>query len=100
MSVLITLKFPVSAEVVEKMVDVHRDTMMSIIEDGRRHGCLHHAFAAHPDGDWMVIDEWPDEQSFQRFYSGQEDIPKLVATVGAGEPTVAVHRIIDTPDRF
>jgi quinol monooxygenase YgiN len=100
MSVVITVTFPVSAEVVENMVDDHREMMMSIVEDGRRQGCLHHAFAADPDGRWTAIDEWPDEESFQRFFAGQQDIPKLVAAFGAGEPTVAVHRLMDTPDRF
>src|ERR1700712_2152705 len=101
MSVMITIKFPVTAEVMEKVVNDHREMMMAIIEDGKRQGAIHHQFAEDTDGGALVIDEWPDEQSFYRFFAGQEDIKKVTAAAGvASEPTVTVYRLLETPDRF
>lgn len=101
MSVLITVKFPVSADVMEKTVAEHHDTMMSIIDEGRRHGCVHHAFVEDTDGTAMVVDEWPDEASFRRFFGGQDDIKTVMGAAGVtSEPVVAVHRVLDTADRF
>jgi hypothetical protein len=101
MSVLITIKFPVTAETMERVVDDHHDTMMAIIEDGRRQGAIHHQFTADPDGAAVVVDEWPDEETWQRFFAQQDDIKKVMSAAGvASEPTVTVYRILDTPDRF
>jgi hypothetical protein len=101
MSVMIAIKFPVSADVMEKVVNDHRETMMSIIEDGKSYGAIHHQFAADPDGAAMVVDEWPDEESFHRFFGQQDDIKKVMAAAGvASEPTITVYRIMDTADRF
>ena len=102
MSVMLTVKFPtVPAANQEKIVDDYRDTMMEIIEDAKRHGALHHFFAEDTDGNLLVVDEWPDEESWQQFFADQEDIKKVMAAAGATtEPTVTTYRILDTPDRF
>lgn len=101
MSVMITIKFPVTAEVMEKVVNDHRDLMMEIIEDGKRQGALHHQFAADTDGGALVVDEWEDEQSFHRFFAAQEGIKKVMEAAGvASEPTVTTYRLLETPDRF
>ena len=48
-----------------------------------------HFFAEDTDGNLLVVDEWPDEESWQRFFAGQEDIKKVMAAAGATtEPTV------------
>ena len=46
------------------------------------------------DGDEVIaIDEWPDEESFQGFFEGQQDIPKVMQAAGAqGEPEVEFYR--------
>src|SRR5690349_12309751 len=101
MTVMITIKFPVTAETMEKVVNDNRETMLGIIEDGKRQGAIHHQFAEDTDGGALVIDEWPDEASFHRFFESQEDIKKVMAQAGvASEPMVTVHRLLDTPDRF
>jgi hypothetical protein len=101
MSVMITIKFPVTAEIMEKVVNDHREMMMAITEDGKRQGAIHHQLAEDTDGGALVIDEWPDEQSFYRFFAGQEDINKVTTAAGVtSEPTVTVYRLLETPDRF
>ncbi|MCD2195450.1 hypothetical protein LQ327_18935 [Actinomycetospora endophytica] len=101
MSVVITVKFPVSADTMERVVTANADTMQAIAADGRRHGTIHHQFTADPDGNAVVIDEWPDEDSFHRFFDAQDDIKKVMAEAGVtGPPEVTVYRTLDTPDRF
>jgi hypothetical protein len=48
-----------------------------------------------------VIDEWPDAESFQKFFAGQADIPKVMAAGGIqGQPEITVMRKMDMPDEF
>jgi quinol monooxygenase YgiN len=100
-SVVVTIKFPVSAETLEKVVLDNTATMAAISEDGRRHGTIHHQFVQDPDGSAVVVDEWPDEESFQRFFDEQQDIRTIMAQAGVTEPPqVRVYQVLDTPDRF
>jgi len=41
-----------------------------------------HFFAEDTDGNLLVVDEWPDEESWQRFFAGQEDIKKVMDDEG------------------
>lgn len=105
MSYMITVKFPAisaaTAETVARDQEVER--LKGIIEDGQRHGCIHHMFTEDTDGAVMVVDEWPDEATFQRFFEGQKEIPKVTEAMGGSPdaaPEVTTRRILDTPDRF
>ncbi|HEY2196078.1 MAG TPA: hypothetical protein VGH76_27800 [Actinomycetospora sp.] len=101
MSVVITITFPISAGTMEKVVLDNAATMAAISEDGRRHGAIHHQFVRDPDGNAVALDEWPDLESFHRFFDAQEDIKKVMAEAGVtGPPEVRVYPVLDTPDRF
>jgi hypothetical protein len=100
-SVVVTVKFPVSAETLEKVVHANAATMVAIGEDGRSQGAIRHTFVEDSDGGAMVIDEWADADSFHRFFSDQQDIRDVMAQAGVTEPpTITIHRVLDTPDRF
>jgi hypothetical protein len=101
-SVIVMLKFATSGETVAKVARENAATMQSIIEDGRRHGAIHHQFVEDPDdGGAVVLDEWPDAESFHRFFGAQQDIPGIMAKAGVTEPPVVrVYQVLDTPDRF
>jgi hypothetical protein len=46
-----------------------------------------------------VIDEWPDAESFQRFFDSQPDIPRVMQEGGVrGAPQISFYRKLDTPD--
>ena len=48
-----------------------------------------------------MIDEWPDEASFQNFFASQAEIPDIMRDAGArGEPQISFFRVLDTPDRI
>jgi hypothetical protein len=101
MSVLITLKFATSGETLAKVARENADTMLAIIEDGRRHGAIHHQFVEDPDGSAVVVDEWPDAETFHRFFGTQEDIRAIMERAGVTEPPeVRIYPVLDTPDRF
>jgi hypothetical protein len=105
MSYMITIKFPaVSAATAEGVArDQEADRLKRIIEDGQQHGCIHHMFTEDTDGAMLVVDEWPDEATFQRFMQGQQEISKVTEAMGGSPdaaPEVTTRRILDTPDRF
>ena len=50
----------------------------------------------------MVVDEWPDEQSFQNFFDENSlKIARVIAAAGlSGEPEVVFWRKLDTNDEI
>ncbi len=101
MSVLITITFAVDAETLQKVVLENAATMNAISEDGRRHGALRHQFVRDPDGSAVAVDEWPDVESFERFFGGQQDIREIMTKAGVTEPPeVRVYPVLPTSDRF
>ena len=47
----------------------------------------------------MVVDEWPDAESFQRFFEAdQPNIGPLMQEVGTGEPEITFWRKLETGD--
>lgn len=101
MSVVITVQIPVKAAALEGVSAEQGELMRTIAEDGRSKGATHHMFAADPDGNAVVVDEWESEDAFHAFFDSQPDVPKLMADLGAsGPPVVTAYRVLDTPDRF
>ena len=74
--------------------------MRSIADRGREQGAISHRFHATDEGDVMVVDEWPDAESFTRFFeSMQAEIGPLTQDAGAtGEPAVRFWRKLETGD--
>ncbi len=57
-----------------------------------------HRFYASGD-QIMVVDEWPDEQSFQTFFAAEEaNIGPLMAQVATSEPEITFWRTLETGD--
>jgi quinol monooxygenase YgiN len=100
MSVIMMLRLKADPDALERYAQENSELLKGIAEDGRSQGAIHHVFAA--DGDELVvIDEWPDEASFQGFFEGQQDIPKVMEGAGAqGEPDIRFLRVLDTGDAF
>jgi heme-degrading monooxygenase HmoA len=99
-SVYMSLRFEADAEKLEQVAGQNREMMQSIAERARDQGCIHHRFAAH-DGEVVVMDEWESPEAFQRFFEGDEDIPKLMQAVGVtSRPEPVFYRPLDTGDEF
>ena len=99
MSVIITLRTKGDAAELERRAKANPAAMAEIIETARRHGLIAHRFFGSDD-EIMVCDEWPDPQSFQRFFEeSRATIEPLMKEVGAdGAPEVTFWRQLETGD--
>jgi hypothetical protein len=84
----------------EVVMSSNAEMMRGIAEAGKAAGAIRHAFAGGDD-EILVIDEWPDEGSFQRFYESQPEIPRLMQEAGVkSAPQISFYRKLDTRDAF
>jgi hypothetical protein len=76
--------------------------MQSILEAAKGHGLIAHRFYGSEDGQIMVLDEWPDEQSFQSFFAEQQgSIQPLMEAAGiTSEPQIRFWRRLETHDEY
>jgi quinol monooxygenase YgiN len=98
MSVIMTLRAPGDPDKLEQLAAEKQDTLREIAERAKVAGAIAHRFYGS-EGQIMVVDEWPDPQSFQRFFeSEQETIGPMMAQVATGEPEITFWRKLETGD--
>ena len=100
MSVIVTLLMTGDATKLEEYAAANSDKMRSIVEAAQSHGVIAHRFYGSEDGQLLVVDEWPDANSFQTFFSEQQDAigPLMQAGGVTSEPQVTVWRKLETHD--
>ena len=100
MSVIMTLRVRGDVEELERRAGENPEAMRAIAERAKEHGVIAHRFYGSEDGRIMVVDEWPDPESFQRFFeSMRSEIEQLMEAVGvAEEPEVTFWRKLETHD--
>jgi hypothetical protein len=101
MSVIVILRIPGNPADLERYAaGPGGEVMRRIAEAGKAAGAIRHSFAGSDD-EILVVDEWPDAQSFQAFFAGQPEIPDVMRDGGAkGQPEISIYRKLDTPDQF
>jgi hypothetical protein len=101
MSVIMTAWAQGDPRKVEEYAAANRDTMDTVLESAKSHGVIAHRFYGS-QGQIMVIDEWPDEQSFQAFFEeNQAQIGPIFEAAGAqGEPGINFWQKLDTNDDY
>jgi hypothetical protein len=101
MSVIMALRMTVDPARFEQTANDNEEHLKAIAEQAKQAGAIKHAFFAG-EGEVMVVDEWPDEQSFLGFFEAQGGpIGELMQSAGvSNEPQPTFWRAIDTPDRF
>jgi hypothetical protein len=101
MSVLMMLRAKGDPALLEKRAGENPDGMRAIAEDAKKAGLIAHRFYGSDDGQIMVVDEWPDPESFQRFFAASRDqIDPMMAEVGVtSEPEVTFWRELATHDQ-
>jgi heme-degrading monooxygenase HmoA len=73
MSVIMTLEAAGDAKALEKYAADNTDKMKAVLEAAKRHGLIAHRFRGSADGSKvMVVDEWPDRESFESFFQEQQ----------------------------
>src|SRR3982751_458925 len=100
MSVIMTLRVGGDAAELERRAAENPEAMRSIANQAKEHGLIAHRFYASEGGEVLVIDEWPDAESFQRFFeSMRAEIEGMMAEVGAtGQPEITFWRELETND--
>ena len=100
MSVIMTLRVKGDPKKLEERAGHNPDAMREIAERAKDHGLVAHRFYGSDDGQIMVVDEWPDEQSFQKFFEQEQgEIQPIMEAVGAtSEPRVVFWRKLETHD--
>jgi hypothetical protein len=102
-SIILTMEFPgVQVDKWKEAAQQQAERFKRIAEDGRSQGAIHHLCAATDDGTIVVVDEWDNNESWQRFFANQEEIKSFMSEFfpDAGQPIVRSYRVLDTPDRF
>jgi hypothetical protein len=100
MSVILTLTMDGDPQKLEQYASSNEDAMREIVQSAKGHGLIAHRFYGSQDGQIMVVDEWPDEQSFQTFFeenSGRIG-PMMEAAGATSEPQAKFWRKLDTHD--
>ena len=97
MSVIVTLRFNGDPAQMEAQAAAHPDRIHGILDQAKQHGLIAHRFYGS-DGQILVIDEWPDEASFQKFFDASPDIGELMKRAGAGEPDISFWHHLDVKD--
>lgn len=100
MSVMMTLWIQGDPKKLEDFASSNPDALRAISEQAQKHGAIAHRFYGSDDGQILVIDEWPDEQSFLTFFQEQrEPIGGLMRDVGVtSEPQPRFWRKLETGD--
>ena len=96
MSVLMTLRLQGDPKAVEA---TDHDTAKAITERAKKHGLISHHFYG-TDTEILVVDEWPDEQSFRSFFEeANPDIMGMMERAGVtGQPAPEFWRHLDVED--
>jgi hypothetical protein len=95
-SVLMTLRVSGDPKAVEATPP---DVLQTIVERAKGMGAISHHFYGSDD-EIFVVDEWPDEDSFQKFFESSPEIGDMMQRAGAGEPNVSFWHALDVTDGF
>src|SRR5436309_11566067 len=100
MSIIMTLRAKGDPSKMEQAAASDPDRMRSIAGQAKEHGVIAHRFYGSEDGSILVVDEWPDPESFQRFFESQRsEIEPLMRDAGvAAEPEITFWRKLETND--
>jgi hypothetical protein len=99
MSVIMTFVANGDPDELERRAAGNPDGMQAIAERAKANGLIAHRFYG-AEGKIMVVDEWPDPESFQRFFDEmRSEIEPMMREVGVtGEPEITFWRKLETHD--
>ena len=102
MAVMMGLRVAADPARFEQVVTSDPERLMGISQRAKDHGAISHRFYANDaGGEILVVDEWPDAESFQSFFSNSPDIAEMMAEAGVtSQPQPIFWRELDTPDKF
>jgi hypothetical protein len=100
MSVIMTLRANGDPEELERHAAGNPDAIRAISDRAKQHGVIAHRFYGSQDGQIMIVDEWPEPESFQAFFGEmQAEIEPLMRDVGVTDaPEVTFWRKLESHD--
>jgi heme-degrading monooxygenase HmoA len=101
MSVIVTLKLKGDPKRFEEFAAANVDRLRAISAEAQALGVIGHRFYGAEGNQILVIDEWPDADSFHRFFEGQADaIGPMMGEAGfEGEPEIMIWRELESHDQ-
>jgi hypothetical protein len=101
-SVLMTMVFKGDAAGLEEYAANNEGAMRGIVDHAVEHGLIAHRFYGSDSGQLMVVDEWPDAESFQSFFAHMADQigPIMDAAGVTEEPNPVFWRELDARDAY
>lgn len=103
MSVFMTLKIHGDPQALEEYAKENAAKLGDILEAAKRHGIIAHRFyGSDGGGGVLVLDEWPDRQSFEAFFAEQQaEIGQMMQAAGAtGQPEPEFWQQLSTGDAY
>jgi hypothetical protein len=100
MSVILTFRASGDAQELERRAAANPEAMRALSDRAKEHGLIAHRFYASDEGQIMVVDEWPDPESFQRFWDeNRAEIEPLMRDVGVtAPPEIVFWRKLESHD--
>lgn len=97
MSVLMTFRVAGNAQALE---DMDQSVLEGISARGREMGAIAHHFYGNGT-EILVVDVWPDAESFQAFFDASPEIKGLMDAAGVNsEPTIEFWEPLNVTDGF
>jgi heme-degrading monooxygenase HmoA len=102
MAVIMTMWMKGDPKKLESIAAEDPERLRGIAQRAQERGLIAHRFYGSGDGQIMVVDEWPDEQSFHDFFEAEaEQIRPLLEEVGVtSEPRSTFWRKIESHDEI
>jgi heme-degrading monooxygenase HmoA len=102
MSVIVMLQLEADPAKMEEYAAANKDKMAGIVDRAKSAGLIAHRFFGDDAGHVVVLDEWPDAESFQGFFSGAEsEIGPMMQEVGVTSPPQPQFlRVLETHDKY
>jgi len=98
MSVIMTMRFTGDPAKLEAVAAERHDELTAIVGRAKEAGVIAHRFYGG-DGKVMIVDEWPDAESFQRFFEQERPhIEPLMQAVATSEPEIEFWTKLETGD--
>lgn len=98
MTVLMTATIDVDAKKLEEVARQDQESLRRISQRAKEYGLIAHRFYGNDTGT-LVVDLWPDEASFQKFYAASPDIAEVMAKAGAtSAPQITFYRPLAVDD--
>jgi quinol monooxygenase YgiN len=102
MSVIVMLQVDGDPAKMETYAGANPEKMEGIRNRAVDKGLIAHRFFGDDAGHIVILDEWPDAESFQSFFSEAEsEIGPMMQEVGAtSQPQPQFLRVLDTHDKY